>query len=110
MIPITTAIVHEKPQIPGTTNEKSPVVHSILSDPRGYVLKGDTLYVLACAFSGILCAINVYSVKWMARVQDSAMVVKLLAIVLLIITGLVYIGQGQHKSHVYFVSTLMSHN
>ena len=55
----------------------------------------------------ILCLVNIYGVKLMAKVQDISMVVKLLAIVLLIITGLIYIGQGW--LHSFLLLTLSVH-
>ena len=47
--------------------------------------------------SAILTAVNAYDVKWATRVQDVFTLAKLLALVLIIITGIVQLARGESK-------------
>ncbi|XP_065065022.1 b(0,+)-type amino acid transporter 1-like isoform X4 [Rhopilema esculentum] len=54
--------------------------------------------VIACCVIGIICFINCASVKWATRIQVIFTAAKLAAIALLIITGLVRLGQGYNQN------------
>ena len=45
--------------------------------------------------SGIILFVNCASVKWASRMQDVITIFKMVAIVMLIITGVVRLGQGK---------------
>jgi amino acid transporter len=44
--------------------------------------------------AGILTFVNVMNVRWATRIQDIFTVAKLLALVIIIMTGLVMLGMG----------------
>ena len=46
--------------------------------------------------SGILSFVNIMSVKAATKIQDIFTVAKLVALLLIIITGVVMVGQGKH--------------
>ena len=47
--------------------------------------------------AGLLTFINIYSVKAATRIQDLFTIAKLLALMLIIITGAVMIGKGEYN-------------
>ncbi|ELT99079.1 hypothetical protein CAPTEDRAFT_202178 [Capitella teleta] len=49
------------------------------------------------ACEGVLTVVNAVDVKWATRVQDVFTVAKLLALVLIIITGFVQLGRGKYE-------------
>ena len=49
-------------------------------------------------FSGVLTFVNCYSVTWATRVQDVFTFAKLLALVIIIITGIYMLAKGEWRS------------
>jgi amino acid transporter len=55
----------------------------------------DSTRILAAACICFLCFINCYSVKWAAMVQDYFTYAKLLALIIICITGFIQLGRGR---------------
>ncbi|CAK9297653.1 unnamed protein product [Gordionus sp. m RMFG-2023] len=87
---------------------------SLMVGPNGVPLGGgdidpaslvpdNAVRLVAIACTLFLTFLNCYSVKWATRVQDSTTIAKLLALVVIIITGFVFLGKG-------YVSNLLPSN
>ena len=50
---------------------------------------------IVCVFAAVLTFVNAYDVKWATRVQDVFTYAKLLALLLIIVTGFVQLGRGK---------------
>lgn len=59
--------------------------------------------LLAAVVICLLTFLNCYNVKWTTKLQDGFMVFKIVALAFIIITGMVYIGQGRTE---YFQDSL----
>ena len=58
-------------------------------------------YCIIFIFSVILTVVNAVDVKWATRVQDIFTYAKLLALVLIILTGFVQLGRGKLLIYLY---------
>ena len=56
------------------------------------------LYLLHAIYIALLTAINCYNVKWTARLQDGFAVMKLIALAVIIIAGLVFLLIGDEDN------------
>ena len=62
--------------------------------PLAVVIKPVKYMVFSCMFPALLTAVNCYNVKWSARLQDIFTSMKMLALVIIIIAGLVVLCMG----------------